>query len=73
MASLKRLPAEKCGTVVAGILIDSLVLGFMPTRAARALGLKLPKPTSVISSGEEDNVATALAHVADVNDWLSHQ
>jgi len=44
--SLNSLPALNTGTVVAGIFITSLVLGFLPSLAALALVSKVPKPTN---------------------------
>jgi hypothetical protein len=45
-ASLRALPALNCGTLVAGILMGSFVLGLCPVRAARFFASKIPKPTS---------------------------
>ena len=41
------LPALNEATVLAGILIASLVKGLIPSRAARFLALNVPKPTKV--------------------------
>ena len=45
--SLKATPGVNFGTVVAWILMGAPVFGFLPTRAARAAGLKVPKPAIV--------------------------
>jgi hypothetical protein len=52
----RRLPAENFGTVVAAIESFSPVFGFLPSRAARADALKVPKPISETDSP----LATAL-------------
>ena len=46
--SLNSLPALNTGTVDAGIVIVSLVLGFLPSLAALSLTSKVPNPTKDI-------------------------
>src|SRR5690606_9790653 len=49
-ASFSALPALNAGLLDAGIAIGSLVRGFRPVRAARALTEKEPKPTRLTVS-----------------------
>ena len=44
---LNFLPAEKAGTVLAGILISLPVCGFLPVLADLFLASNVPKPTKV--------------------------
>ena len=48
--SLNALPAENAGTLVAGIVIGSLVLGLRPSRSERSRRSNDPNPTSVTFS-----------------------
>ena len=48
--SLRALPALKEGSLEDGISIFSLVLGLMPSLAARSFTSKVPKPTSATFS-----------------------
>ncbi len=48
--SLNCFPAENAGTLVAGIVIGSLVLGLRPSRSERSRRSNDPKPMSVTFS-----------------------
>lgn len=51
--SLNNLPAEKAGTVVAGMSIGCPVLGLRPSLACRSRPSKVPNPTNVTFSPSE--------------------
>jgi hypothetical protein len=48
--SLNSFPGENAGTLVAGMVIGSFVLGLRPSRSERSRRSNDPNPTSVIFS-----------------------
>ena len=66
--SLNFLPAEKAGTVFAGILISFPDCGFLPVLAARFLESNVPKPTNVTFLPFETDFSTTSINVDKISE-----